>query len=126
MKSIIERLHAGINHFQSGGCNSNEFNKFFRDFKKVFTKELNNLNATEISFSKGHFYLSGFFKVNEQYYYFSLSDVRHDWIIGRSGKPEMLIRTAKHLKDYTGGVNCYVAIEPEMYKEIKRTFRLYE
>jgi len=124
MKTIVQNLLGGINYFGSSSRNSDEFNKFFRLFKKEFTKELLNIAATSIEFSKGHFGLSGFFKVDEQFYYFSISDVRGGFGFNRNNEPEMLVRTAKHNKDYSGGSNNYVVIKPEMHKEIARKFRL--
>jgi len=124
METIVKRLKQGEYHFSSGTINSPEFNKFYRDFRKVFTKELIKLNATGVEFSKGHFYLTGFFKLDEQYYYFSLSDVRHGFGFNRAGNPEMLIRTAQHNRDYTGGVNNYVEINQDIANSITKTFRL--
>jgi hypothetical protein len=119
MKNLLSRLNRGINHFGSSSVNSEEFNIFFNDFKKSFTNQLRKLKATEIEFSKGHFYLSGFFKVGEQYFYFSLSDVRSSF-----GDDKLLIRTAKHNKDYTGGGNNYVTIKSGMYNDIAKLFNL--
>ena len=125
MKTLINRLYAGEGHFSSGGRNSEQFNTFFNDFLKSFTYQLKRLKATEIEFSKGHFELSGFFKINEQHYYFSLGDVRHGYIFNTySQKPELLIRTTQYNKDYTGGQNTFVAIQDGMYKEIARKFNL--
>jgi hypothetical protein len=125
MRSIIGRLKRGGDYFRSGSYNSPEFHEFFDDFKRGFTYQLKKLKAKEISFSKGHFYLSGFFKIDEQYYYFSLSDVRNHFGLNRWGEPELLIRTAKGPEDYTGGANNYVAIkETGMAKDIARTFRI--
>jgi len=118
MRKVKKLLGMGYDYFGSGSYNSEEFNSFFKLFKKSFTAELKKLSATEIEFSKGHFYLSGFFRVGEQLYYFSISDVRTPF-----GRPEsMLIRTAKHNKDWTGGANNYVKIDSGMFKEIARTF----
>ena len=120
MKNVKDCLYAGVEYFGSSSVNTPEFNSFFIKFKKEFTKELKKLNATEIQFSKGHFYLSGFFKVNEQYYYFSLSDVRNSF-----GYPSnLLIRTAKNNKDYTGSSNNFVKVETDMYEKIARTFSI--
>lgn len=121
MRNLISRLDRGINHFGSGGYNTENFNTFFNDFKKSFTNQLRKLKATKIVFSKGHFYLSGFFTVNEQAYYFSLSDVRWG---ERYGEHKLLVRTAKDYSDYTGGANRYVEIENGMYKAIAKTFNL--
>lgn len=124
MKNIIANLLGGINYFGSSSRNSPEFNKFFSAFKKVMKKELAGVEATDIEFSKGHFYLSGFFRIGEQLMYFSISDVRHGFGFNRNGQPEMLVRTAQHNKDYTGGANNYVVIEDGMAENIKRKFSL--
>ncbi len=60
------------------------------------------IGAELVSFNKGHYYVSGFIKREEKYVYFSISDVRHfpgSWV------NDVLVRTAKHEKDYTGGAN---------------------
>lgn len=108
MEKSLKLLRQG---FESSSTSTPQFNTFFSTFKKEFTAELKKVNATEIQFSKGHFYISGFFKVNEQMYYFSLSDVR-----GSEFQREisMLYRTAKNNKDYTGGSNNWVNIETGM------------
>jgi hypothetical protein len=120
MKNIIANLLGGINYFGSSSANSPEFNKFFNAFKKVMKKELATIGATDIEFSKGHFYLSGFFKAGEQFVYFSISDVRHGFGFNRNNEPEMLVRTAQSNKDYTGGANNSVV----MAESIKRKLRL--
>lgn len=122
MKQLVSRLESGERFFGSGGHNSERFEEFFEDFKRAFTYQLKKLKANTISFSKGHYYISGFFKIEDQFYYFSLSDVRDG--VRTFDKPKMLIRTAKSAEDYTGGGNNYVAIEEGMYKGIARTFRI--
>ena len=124
MKKIIEQLKIGERYFGSGGHNSPEFNKFFNSFKKVFKKELETIGATDFEAGKGHFYLSGFFRLGEQLFYFSISDVRHGLGFDRSGQPKMLVRTAQHNKDWTGDSNNYVEIKEGIAEEIQRTFRL--
>ena len=120
MNNLLSRLNIGINHFGSSSYNTPEFDTFFNDFRKSFTNQLKKLNAKEIKFNKGHFFLSGFFKVGEQCFYFSLSDVRN----GFGDNDMLLIRTAKDYKDYTGGSNNYVKIQSGMYKDIAKTFNL--
>lgn len=118
MKNIQEKLERGINYFGSGSYNSDRFNDFFEEFKESFTYQLKMVNATKIEFSKGHFYISGFFLVGEQWYYFSIPDVRDAYA------SKMLVRTAKDNKDYTGGQNNYLYIQPAMYKQLKSKFGL--
>lgn len=128
MNHLAKLIIRGENYFGSGSYTTKQFDEFFEDFKKSFTYQLKKLKAKEIEFSKGHFYLSGFFKVGEQFYYFSIGDVRHgfDCVMQWDGnyKVKMLIRTAEHNKDYTGGMNRHVFIENGMAKEIARVFGL--
>jgi len=94
--------------FESSSVKTPEFKSFARDFKREFTQELKSIDATNIKFSVGHFYVSGFFTSKTgQVYYFSLSDVR--------GCPNQLMyRTAKDYKDYTGGMNQWTNISKGM------------
>ena len=83
-----------------------DFNRQVKSFIKAQTKELFEI----VSWNKGHFYFSGFLKNKEtgKFIYFSCSDVRHfkdEWY------NSLLIRTAEHDKDYTGGANNIIGIE---------------
>lgn len=119
MEHIKALLQRG---FQSSSGKTPEFTKFARLFKKHFTVELQSVGATLEKFNVGHFYLSGFFTLNGQLFYFSISDVRMYAEHGHWGS--MLIRTAKHLKDFTGGTNTYTdGIKTGMIKEWVETSR---
>jgi len=109
MRKVSSLVKEGYSHFGSGSVNSKEFNKFFLLFKRSFTKELNMINAENIVFSKGHFYLSGFFTVQNQIIYFSLSDVRSS-----QQNPQLLVRTAKNYQDFRGGANNYVSLKKDI------------
>ena len=61
-------------------------------------------NATEIKLNKNYFYCSGWFNIGEQVYYISSMDVRTS-NINALGVTEIMYRTAKNRKDYTGGTN---------------------
>lgn len=113
MEQIKALLQRG---FQSSSGKTPEFAAFTRLFKKHFAKELETVGATLKVFSVGHFYVSGFFQLNEQLFYFSISDVRMYTDNGHWGS--MLIRTAKNMKDYSGGTNTYTdGIQSGMMKE---------
>jgi hypothetical protein len=103
--------------FESSSHETPQFAAFYTKFVKAVKLELKKINATEIKLSKGHFFISGFFKVGEQCFYISLSDVRDN-------EANLLIRTAKDYKDYSGGANHYVEIDTYMAKKIARMFRL--
>ena len=117
MKKSIQLLSRG---FESSCTKTPEFKSFCRTFKSEFTKELLSIGATNIVFSFGHFYISGFFTIGNQPYYFSLSDVRgmehclNQWCTG-----QLLYRTEQHYKDYTGGRNQYVNFETGMAKNMR-------
>lgn len=124
MRTLARQIENGVYHFSSGTTNSEEFHIFFDKFKKSFTRELRKIKATKIEFNKGHFYLYGFFTVQGQVIYFSISDVRSFQVTDWRGIPQMLVRTAKDYKDFSGGHNRYVTIEPNMSKEILRVCNL--
>jgi hypothetical protein len=79
-----------------------------KDYKSFSTKYRNRLKKIfpdcTIVFSNNHYCFSGFISKNEKHVYFSISDVRY---FKNAWFKNILIRTAKHTKDYTGGSNCY-------------------
>lgn len=107
MKRSIALLERG---FVSSSTLTPEFAEFFKTFKSEFTKELKTIGATDITFNRGHFYISGFFTVDGQAYYFCIPDVRGS----EYRMPQLLYRTAKDYKDFTGGINRFVDIAPLM------------
>jgi hypothetical protein len=59
----------------------------------------------KIEFHEGHFDVSGFVKLlDDRIFYFRVGDIR--W-----SKFSMLVRTAEHFKDWTGGSNDFVSID---------------
>ena len=66
---------------------------------------ISSLGGKEIFFNVGHFEISGFFKYREQWWYFSLSDVRYKLT------PGFLIRKAKNNNDYSGETNQYISCD---------------
>jgi hypothetical protein len=99
MKHVIELTKQ---EFESSSQKTPEYLAWLKLFKKEFTQFLMDkylIDKSDILIGKpNHFDVSGFFKYFNQYVYFSISDLR--W-----SKNEMLIRTAKDTKDYTGGTN---------------------
>lgn len=95
--------------FESSSTRTPEFAQFARAFR-AFVKKSIGTGYTLEEFNTGHFYVSGFVKNNAtgKYAYFSISDVRHfpgEW--SRS----VLVRTAQHAKDYTGGANDFASLD---------------
>lgn len=84
---------------------SSEFKSWFRKEKKRITNILASNGCSEIKLDYGFYYFSGFFTSKSgQVYYISCSDVRH------FGYKQLLYRTAKNYKDYSGGCNQYIDI----------------
>jgi|TARA_R110002051_G_scaffold305915_1_gene376226 hypothetical protein len=75
--------------------------------KAIIKKALRNAEFENIEISNGYYYFSGFATKNNKRIYFSISDVRH------FSDNEVLIRTARDYKDYTGGSNCYADLNVE-------------
>ena len=90
----------------SGSDLGQDFKDFFRKEKSRLTKIFKEKGCTDIEMNYGFYYFSGFFTApSGQIYYFSCSDVRH------FSYNQLLIRTAKDYKDFTGGSNQYVGID---------------
>lgn len=108
----VAKLYAG--NFKSSSRKTPEFISFARKFKNALKKELETIGAEITKFNVGHFYVSGFFRLDGKCYYISIPDVR--WkLTGDS----MLYRTAKDENHYSGGMNKYVKIETGMAKKMK-------
>jgi len=90
--------------FESSCSLTPEFSQFRREIKKYIKNILDKNLELIMPFSSLHFAFSGFIKnkLTGKYVYFSSSDVRfwkNDWY------NNLLIRTAKNEKDFTGGSN---------------------
>lgn len=90
--------------FESSSGLTEEFAKFNREIKS-YVKDLVKDDFELANWNRGHFYFSGFLKnkKNGEFVYFSASDVRH---FSNGWYNNLLIRTAKHDKDYSGGSNA--------------------
>ncbi len=92
-----------------GSAVSEEFIEFIGDLRQYLEKELNRVGLELHTYSPNHYDISGFVfnREHKKYGYFSLSDVRYttDWA------RVILVRSAKHEKDYTGGRNRYTGFD---------------
>ena len=85
----------------------------FESFSRQMRTHLKKARAPEfelVSYSRGHFYFSAFVKNKGtgKLAYISASDVRYSpdaWI------SSLLVRTAQHDKDYTGGANDWATLD---------------
>lgn len=116
VQKVLTHLKSGIEDW--GGTTSRDFMNWAKEFKHMIQEQIALVGGTDYKQNTGHYYVSGFFKVGEQCYYISCSDVRHwsyDSIVN-----DVLIRTARDYKDFTGGRNCRVSIEDDMFRDIAR------
>ena len=111
VRKVLNHLSRGI--VDDGCYTSQDFKTFAREFKSMINEQIAKVGGTDYKQNVGHYYVSGFFTVNEQPYYISISDVRYFDV------DSILIRTAKDYKDYTGGRNNYRTIRDNMFENIE-------
>lgn len=102
--------------FRSSTGKTKEFKAFVRNYRQAIIDSLPP-GAELAEFSAGHFYCSGFIKYNNgKFAYFSCPDVRSrndDWY------KHILLRTAKGLKDYSGGANTFTDL-PSFKENVRK------
>ena len=98
--------------FESSSGLTEEFALFTKQFISALIKKMVGYEIE--NFSRGHFCINGFVRnlTTDKLVYFSTSDVRH---FSNEWYNNLLIRTAKHNKDWLGGCNCYTT-----FRNIKR------
>jgi hypothetical protein len=93
--------------FSSGPTTGQDYHEFHRLFIKAIKSAIPR-DAKLVNVSRNHYESSGFVERQGKYVYFSISDVRYfpgKWY------NDILIRTAEHERDYTGGSNGYTTLE---------------
>jgi len=103
-----------------GGYTSKDFRDFATDFREDLRMSLPETTRI-VAYNKGHYYVSGFLlnELTGKYGYFSISDVRY---FPNSWVNDILVRSAKDTKDYSGGSNNSATLEtfPEAVERITR------
>lgn len=93
--------------FSSGGYIGDDFKSFNIKFRNAIKKLLPNEYAIH-SWNRGHYYCSAVIEAPKgKFIYISIPDVRHwtnEWFTN------ILCRTMKHDKDWTGGPNHYTTL----------------
>lgn len=89
------------------GYVSKEYNNFQTALLSEISKYAKAVDAAVVAESKGHYLTSCFIERNGKFVYIShSSDARMDGGV-KIELDSFLIRTARHAKDYTGGINQY-------------------
>ena len=93
--------------FESSPSLTPQFAVFAREFKKALRRAVKD-RLDIVSFNRGHFDLSGFLRnpVTQELVYWNLFDVRY----ASRWADRVLIRTAAHERDYTGGRNHFTPL----------------
>ena len=102
-----------MNENWSNGVNPK---KAYNAERTIVRRALKEADFTDIKFLNGHYYFSGFATKNNKVIYFSISDIRHFPPTG--GGADLLIRTAKDYKDFTGGYNNYSSLDIKDIQEL--------
>ena len=115
-KTMQKSLALLTRGFESSSGKTPEFLAFARTFKRELTDALRSaVNAENVTFNVGHFYVSGFFTVNGQAWYFATGDVR-----GMTQSYGLLLRTARDYRDFTGGANNNIPMRDDMIEKVAR------
>jgi hypothetical protein len=100
--------------FESSCSRTEQYLEFHRTFKRELTNVLKPLCSKIEIGSPNHFDVSGFFQLLDgRIFYFRLEDLR--W-----SKDNILVRTAKHFKDYSGGSNGFIKLDADFVENLKR------
>ena len=91
-----------------GGVVSDDFKEFAKDYKAFMKKVCEENGWQLVNWNNGHYYCSCFVENHGKYIYMSFSDVRH---FSRSWYQNILYRSAKDSKDYSGGSNNYTDLD---------------
>lgn len=86
-----------------------DFNNFSRNLKTEMKAQLKGYNCEIIQYSKGYFYINGFIRSNltGEIVYFSIPDLRYE----KMWYEHILIRKAKDIKDFRGGINHWTKLD---------------
>ena len=128
MEKFFKKWHGkGIR--DDGAVTSREFASFANGLKKVLETEAEKRGMRLETFSKGHYYVSGFF-TNEQdcFVYFSFDVPRGQLSMDLTSKScceGFLVRTAKHGRDFTGGQNTFTNF-PGLMDQVQMLMRMQE
>lgn len=116
----LKKEYLGRRFVNGGGCTTSEYESFQRKYINLLRAMCRDNDWTLAWASKSHYEFSAMIKdANGKFCYFAISDVRYwqdQWF------NHILIRGAKHEKDYTGMSNQYTTL-PDAEVSIKWIFR---
>lgn len=93
-----------------GSVTSKDFQSFSKKFRNVLKELAESIHAELVSYSTGHYFVSGFMKRNELFCYFSMDVPRGENPINFD-RDVILYRLAESEKDYTGKGNHFCKLK---------------
>ena len=109
MKTFYQKYN-GSHVEDSLACISDEFKTLARDMRSALKEAGKERGMNLVGFTRGHYYISGFFEKDGGYVYISWDCPRGEQKISFDSADCMngfLYRTARHDKDFTGGMNHF-------------------
>ena len=97
--------------FESSSGPTPQWVAFAKEVESWFSGFCKEKGYTDFSFSRGHFYFSGFFKVKEQWWYFLSGDVRSNIM------PSLVVRKCSGPKDFQGERNNNIRYDTGNFKQ---------
>lgn len=120
--SAVEELIKKYNGHAFEDCisvTSKDFESFCRKLKNALKKDALAMGFTDVTLTKGHYYLSGFLNRDDQYVYYSFSVERGEtptYLDKNDCMHAFLYRTAKDDKDFSGGANHFCRLSELLVK----------
>ena len=115
----LEKKYLGRAFVNGGGYTTKEYESFQTKYINYLKSLCRENGWTLVKINKGHYEFSAFIQdQNQNYVYFSISDVRYwqdQWY------NRILIRGARDANDYRGGQNQYTDL-PDAQKNIQKIF----
>lgn len=109
MKQVLKIINSGFETDENeSGIDKVKLNRVAR----LLNNRLRSLGATSSKLKVNHVDISGFVQFADKFTYLSLSN------IGWGECDNVLIRTAKHNKDYSGGSNNWIDLDLDLIKNI--------
>lgn len=127
MDSYINKLykkHNCIGVEDAGAYRSEEFNALAKSMRTAFRNSAKARGFELESFNIGHYYVSGFFKKEDKFVYFSWDCPRGGYAIDFNKYDPcsgFLYRTASGPRDYHGGTNHFCGL-PEFMDAVEKLF----
>jgi hypothetical protein len=107
-----------------GAYNSDESKQMCRDFNNMLKQELKSINA-HVKITSGHYCFSGMIEIDNKFVYVSYDIPRGNYasidINDASAMNGVLVRTAEHATDWTGGHNNFSSLK-NVVKAIKSVY----